>query len=113
MDRTPAHVADMLEFASELMSLVAGKSLQAVVADRVLCLAIEKLFINLGEAARRVGPTESARIPDVPWTKVVGLRNILAHGYEQIEHEVLYRAVIDDLPGLAAALDRWLATQAP
>lgn len=36
-----------------------------------------------------------------------------AHGYEQIEHEVLYKAVIEDLPSLADALDQWLALQAP
>jgi hypothetical protein len=38
MDRTPAHVADMLEFARELESLLAGKSLPQFLADRVLCL---------------------------------------------------------------------------
>jgi len=103
----------MLEFARELMGLVEGKPFQKVVADRVLCLAMEKLFINLGEAARRVEPTEAQRIGGVPWAKVIGLRNILAHGYEQIEHEVLYKAVIEDLPSLADALDQWLALQAP
>jgi uncharacterized protein with HEPN domain len=109
MDRTPAHVADMLEFARELESLLAGKSLPQFLADRVLCLAVEKLFINLGEAAKRIDPSETARIPDVPWVRVIGLRNILAHGYEQIEHEVLYRAVVDDVPALSASLDAWLS----
>lgn len=111
MDRTPAHVADMMEFARELLGLVRGKPLAEFLADRVLCLAVEKLFINLGEAAKRIDPAQTARIPSVPWARVIGLRNILAHGYEQIEHEVLYKAVVDDLPALAAALDQWLVGQ--
>lgn len=110
MDRTPAHVADMLAFTRELLDLVGGKTLPQFLADRVLCLAVEKLFINLGEAAKRIDPAEAAHIRGVPWTRVIGLRNILAHGYEQIEHEVLYKAVVDDLPALATALQAWLGT---
>ncbi|MCJ0765658.1 HepT-like ribonuclease domain-containing protein [Variovorax terrae] len=109
MDRTPAHVADMLEFARELIALAGSKPLPLFLADRVLCLAVEKLFINLGEAAKRIDPAETGRIPGVPWVRVIGLRNILAHGYEQIEHEVLYKAIVNDLPALAAALEQWLA----
>lgn len=105
MDRTPAYVADMLEFARELLGLLSGKPLEQFLADRVLCLAVEKLFINLGEAAKRIDPAQTARIAGVPWARVIGLRNILAHGYEQIEHEVLYKAAVNDLP----ALDQWLA----
>ncbi len=51
MDRTPAHVADMLQVVQELRTLAEGKPLLELVSDRVLCLAVEKLFINLGEAA--------------------------------------------------------------
>lgn len=40
MDRTQAHVADMLEFSRELMELLADKPLGDFLADRVLCLAV-------------------------------------------------------------------------
>jgi uncharacterized protein with HEPN domain len=108
MERTPAHVADMVDFSRELISLVQGLALEDFLADRIRCLAVEKLFINLGEAARRIDPAQSGAIPGVPWMKVIGMRNILAHGYEQIEHEVLYKTVVEELPGLVAALESWL-----
>ena len=109
MDRTPAHVADMLQFVQELRTLAEGKPLLELVSDRVLCLAVEKLFINLGEAARRIDPTQAGKIPDVAWTQIIGLRNILAHGYEQVEHEVLFRSIAEDLPPLQRALEAWLS----
>lgn len=105
LDRLPAHLHDMRGFTRELRSLLDGVALDAFLGNRVLCLAVEKLFINLGEAAFRTGDEGPRRWPSVPWRQVIGLRNILAHGYEQIAHEVLYRTVQDELPALESTLD--------
>ncbi|WP_082836538.1 HepT-like ribonuclease domain-containing protein [Acidovorax sp. GW101-3H11] len=48
-------------------------------------------------------------MPDIPWRKVIGLRNILAHGYEQVAHEILFKTIADDLPALETAVLRALA----
>lgn len=103
-DRTPAHLADMLQFVQELRSFVHGVPLDAFVRNRVLCLATEKLFINLGEAASRVAPQATLAMPDIPWRQIIGLRNGLAHGYESVAHEVLFRTAHDDLPDVEKAL---------
>ena len=79
-DRLPAHLHDMRGFVRELRELVSQTDLPSFVRNRVLCLAVEKLFINLGEAAFRVGDEGPRRWPTVPWRQVIGLRNILAHG---------------------------------
>ena len=47
-ERTPAHVADMLQFVRELQGLASELTLPDYLANRVLNLAFEKLFINLG-----------------------------------------------------------------
>jgi uncharacterized protein YutE (UPF0331/DUF86 family) len=44
---------------------------------------------------------------------VIGLRNILAYGYETVAHEVLYRTIEKDLPDLEAALQRALSSVDP
>lgn len=111
MDRTPAYVADMLDATSELIGFVQGLTLDQFLADRLRCLAVEKLFINLGEAARRVDAADAVLIQGVPWSRIIGLRNILAHGYEQIEHEVLYKTITVELPSLVDALAQWLSAR--
>ena len=98
----------MLRFTQELQSLVGAMPVSAFVANRVLCLAVEKLFINLGEAASRVG-NDSLEMPAIPWRRVIGLRNILAHGYEQVAHEILYQTVVHELPALEASLQQHLS----
>lgn len=104
VDRTPAHLADMLQFAEELIVLTQNMDVDAFISNRVLCLAVEKLFINLGEAASRVDASRASALPDIPWRRIIGLRNILAHGYEQVAHEVLHRTITDELPSLATLL---------
>lgn len=104
IDRTPAHLTDMLQFVQELRSLVVSVSAAEFAQQRVLCLAVEKLFINLGEAATRVDAERARQMPGIPWRRVIGLRNILAHGYEQVAHEILFKTITDDLPALEASL---------
>ncbi len=113
MDRTPAYLADMLSFVVELRHLVRGKALAEFLTDRVLCLAVERLFISLGEAARRVDSGVSVSMPAIPWTQIIGLRNILAHSYEQVDNEVLFKSIFSDLPALQASLEALLATRRP
>lgn len=112
-DRTPAYVLDMLGAARELVQLVESSELDAFLADRVRCLAAEKLFINLGEAARRISPEKAARISGVPWSKLIAARNVLAHRYEEVQHEVLFRTARVELPPLITALEAWLAGRLP
>lgn len=111
VDRVPAHLTDMLGFVRELRAIAAGYTVEVFVAHRILNLATEKLFINLGEAAQRLGDAERAAIAGVPWRQIIGLRNILAHGYERIEQETLYRTAASDLAAVEQALARALAAR--
>lgn len=111
LDRAPAHLADMLGFVRELRAIAAAHTLEVFVADRILNLATEKLFINLGEAAQRLSDAERAAIGGVPWRQIIGLRNILAHGYERIDQETLYRTAATNLATVEEALVKALAAR--
>lgn len=111
LDRAPAHLADMLGFVRELRAIAAAHTLEVFVADRILNLATEKLFINLGEAAQRLSDAERVAIGGVPWRQIIGLRNILAHGYERIDQETLYRTAATDLATVEEALVKALAAR--
>ena len=113
LDRKPAHLIDMLGFVCELRSLIKGLSLSDFSKNRVLCLALEKLFINLGEAAYRLGEEASKTMPGVPWRQITGLRNISAHGYDQVAHEVLFNTIINNLPAVESSLRQLIDVAQP
>jgi uncharacterized protein with HEPN domain len=56
-----------------------------------------------GEAVAALPPEVRERMPAVPWSKVVGMRNILVHQYFGIDLAVVWRAASHDLPALKAA----------
>jgi uncharacterized protein with HEPN domain len=65
---------------------------------------IERNLEIIGEAARRVSDDFRTAYASIPWQQIIGQRNILAHEYGQIDHELLFRTASEDVPALADAL---------
>ncbi len=47
--------------------------------------------------------------PGIPWNDVVGMRNKLIHGYDQVDPGILWDTVTDDLPHLIRELESILS----
>ena len=60
----------------------------------------------LGEAARHVPEEARARAPDIPWRRIVGVRNILIHGYLGIDNDVIWDIVRNEIGKLSLALEK-------
>jgi uncharacterized protein with HEPN domain len=54
----------------------------------------------IGEACRAMSSELQAAHPEVPWVKIIGMRNILTHNYFEIDLDVVWFAVESDLPDL-------------
>jgi len=85
-----------------------GQNPRAVV-DWQATAALERFLEIIGEAVKRLLPDLRDRCPQVPWKEIAGTRDRLAHGYDVIEHEVLWDAVQNDGPILLEVADRMLA----
>jgi uncharacterized protein with HEPN domain len=99
-ERDPAYLWDMLEAAREVEAMLEDYDLAAFMADRVMMRAIERSVEIMGEAARRVSKTYRDTHTEIPWREIIGQRNILAHEYGQIDHEILYKTATEDVPDL-------------
>jgi len=107
-DRDAAYLWDMLQAAREVEEMLEDRDLAAFLADRVLLRAIERGVEIIGQAARRVSPPYATAHPEIPWRMIVGQRNILAHEYGQIDHELLYKTAVEDIPRLIEQLQMLL-----
>ena len=59
----------------------------------------------IGEAARRISPETRARLPQLPWEAMIGMRNILIHEYDDVDLMIVWDTVQKDLPRLVANLE--------
>lgn len=106
MRRDPAKLyEDVLHAVEEIDAFCRGKTFDDFQGDRALQLIIERELEIIGEALarlRRDHPDLAEQIDGIH--KIIGLRNVLAHGYDVLEHEILWDIVENKLPGLERAI---------
>lgn len=99
----------MRDAAREAAGFVAARAYVDLHADRQLTLALVKEIEIIGEAAARLSDETRTAVSGIPWADVIGMRNRLVHVYFDIDLERLWDTVQQDLPQLAAELDKHLA----
>lgn len=99
----------MLEHVEEAAELAAGCTRETLESDRVYLLALLKLVEIVGEAATRVSDTTKSSHPEIPWREIIGTRNRLIHGYDAVDHDILWEIVSTDFPALAPRIQSLLA----
>ncbi len=76
--------------------------------DGLVFDAVRVRLIEIGEAVRAISPELLTGEPDIPWIDIAGMRNHLAHRYFDTAHAVVRATLDQDLPPLAAAVERLL-----
>lgn len=98
----------MLDAARESQLFIENQTRASLDSDRKLVLALVKAVEILGEAATRVTSQCRDGLPQIPWTNIIGMRNRLIHAYFDIDLDILWKTVLEDLPPLVAELEKIL-----
>lgn len=96
----------MLNAAREAVELSAGNSRDNIKSERMLNLSLVRLIEIVGEAANQVSSEGQAQYPNIPWRPIIGMRHRLIHGYDNVDFDILYQTVTQDLPPLIANLEK-------
>lgn len=107
MNRDRDFLLDIIELI-EAISRHRPDSEEVFVSDEMLLTASIHWVQTIGEAANAVSEETRQRHPDVPWREVVDMRNLLAHGYRQVDPSIVWQVVVRDLPRLEAQIRRVL-----
>jgi len=62
----------------------------------------------IGEAARALAQETRDRAPDIPWSKIIGMRTILVHNYFEIDLDIVWDAIKVDVPNLKPKIQNLL-----
>ncbi len=72
---------------------------------------LAKILQDIGEAANRVTSELQARHSHIPWRDITDMRNYLVHVYGNIDLDVLWDTVLEDLTPLIAQLEAILSEE--
>jgi uncharacterized protein with HEPN domain len=98
------YVGHILDTARLIVGKVSGKTRGDFDAGEDLRLALTHLIQVFGEAARRVSPAFQKAHPEVPWSKIVGMRRKVVHDYLHVDFDIVWIVATQDLPPLVAEL---------
>jgi uncharacterized protein with HEPN domain len=95
----------MLDAAKQAIAFMAGRSKLSLDADAMLLLAVVKAVEIVGEAAAKITKERQADIPQIPWSQIISMRNRLTHAYFDIDTDVVWQTIVEDLPELIREIE--------
>lgn len=102
-NRLSDYLAHMFEAAEQACTYVEGLDKETFLADKRTQQAVILNLLIIGEAATKLLKDHEAFIasyPQVPWRSMKGMRNRIAHGYFDINLDVVWETVDTALPEL-------------
>jgi uncharacterized protein with HEPN domain len=99
-------IRHILDAAREAIGFSQGRSRPDLDSDRQLNLSLVRLLEIVGEAARGISPEFRNSHPDLPWKSMVGMRDRLIHAYFDVNLDVVWETVTEDLPPLISQLEK-------
>ena len=107
MTRDPQRLGDylahMLEAIERIEEYVSDMDEMAFLDNRLVQDAVIRNFEVIGEASNNIEkrfPEFVAAHPELPLASAYQMRNAVAHGYFQVDFEILWKTIQRDLPGL-------------
>ena len=80
----------ILEASGWALSVAEGRTRRDLDLDLQFFLALCRAIEVMGEAANRVSDATKTRTPEIPWRRIIGMRNHLAHRYDNIDYDTLW-----------------------
>lgn len=82
-------------------------------ADGMKTLAASSMLLEaIGEGIKRIDKRSGGQllksVPEIPWDDVMGLRDHIAHGYFDLDAEIIYETIRHDLRPFLKAINKLL-----
>lgn len=108
MQRDQVYLLDILESAKLALSYAGDKDSEAFFKDIQSQDSVIRRLEIIGEAARRISEETKTAYPNLPWSDMIGMRNIMIHEYDDVDLSMVLETVKKDLPQLVEGIEKIL-----
>ena len=98
------YIDHILNSINRIIDYISGKDREAFEADQLTQDAVVRQLEVIGEATKRVSKELRSRNPDIPWTDMAGMRDVLIHDYIDVDLGVVWKTISEDIPNLKALI---------
>jgi uncharacterized protein with HEPN domain len=71
-------------------------------------LAVIRLLEIIGEASNHISQDLILLVPEIPWRDIVGLRNILIHEYFNVDNDIVWKTIQENIPDIKSKIQKFL-----
>lgn len=105
-DRDSGIVLRMIEHCRKIEELIErfGSSLDVFSRDSAYQDAVNMNLFQIGELSNQLSDSFRDSKPEIPWRKMYGIRNIIAHAYVIVDMATVWFTIVKDIPSLASQL---------
>lgn len=99
-----SYVRDILHFCGAARRAIEGMTRERFESEETIQLAAQKAVENVGEAANRLTAAFKAAHDSPEWAKMIGMRHRLVHDYGDVDRDILWSVIRNELPRLVEVL---------
>jgi uncharacterized protein with HEPN domain len=100
MSRDRESLIDITQSAQRILRFAEGISRDDLETNEEKLSAILYQLTILGEATKRLSQDLRIQHPDIPWKQMAGMRDIVTHHYDEVDPDIVWEIIQNDLPQL-------------
>lgn len=113
MSRDNASLLDIVQAGQKVVQFAEGLTREQLEVDVMRQSAILYQITIIGEATKRLSQIYREEHPEIPWRRIAGMRDILAHQYDRLNFDTVWEVIQQEIPQLLVAIEPLLPKAPP
>lgn len=98
------YIDDICAAINDILEFTAGMTVEAFCSDKKTSNAVIRSLEVIGEATKHIPDEFRRKYPQIPWTKMAGMRDVLIHDYMGVDLITVWKVANERLPELHAMI---------
>jgi len=91
-------IEDMILACEHISEYTTSFNFESFKISSLVVDAVIRNFEIIGEAAKHIPPHIKTKYPNIPWKKMIGMRNLISHEYFGVDYEMIWEIIKKQLP---------------
>ena len=104
MKSDSVYIQHIISSINNIQEYITGLNLETFLEDNKTQDAVVRQFEIIGEATKRISADFRDDHPDIPWSEMAGMRDVLIHDYIDVNFEIVWKTAIENIPVVKDAI---------